>query len=117
VENDDDARQWLQHVLADHGADVRSARSAREALSLIADAPPDVLVSDIGMPGIDGYDFLRALRALPEARGGTVPAIAVTAFARPEDRERAMDAGYQRHLGKPIDEHALVAAILSLLPA
>ena len=104
-------------MLADHGADVRSARSAREALSLIADAPPDVLVSDIGMPGIDGYDFLRALRALPEARGGTVPAIAVTAFARPEDRERAMDAGYQRHLGKPIDEHALVAAILSLLPA
>ena len=117
VENDDDARQWLQHVLADHGADVRSARSAREALSLIADAPPDVLVSDIGMPGLDGYDFLRALRALPEARGGAVPAIAVTAFARPEDRARAMDAGYQRHLGKPIDEHALVAAILSLLPA
>jgi signal transduction histidine kinase len=117
VENDADARAWLQHVLADHGAEVRAAESAHEALALIQTAPPDVLVSDIGMPGVDGYEFLRAVRRLPDSRGGQVPAIAVTAFARPEDRERALAAGYQCHLGKPVDEHALVSAVLSLLPA
>jgi CheY-like chemotaxis protein len=109
-------------VLSDHGADVHSAGSAEEALALLERAvadqsPPDVLVSDIGMPDVDGYDFLRTVRRLPASRGGDTPAIAVTAFARPEDRERAFAAGYQRHLGKPIDEHALVGAILSLLPA
>jgi CheY-like chemotaxis protein len=72
---------------------------------------PEVIISDIGMPGKDGYQFLREVRKLPAARGGKTPAIALTAFARSEDRTRAMLAGYQVHLSKPIDGHELVATV------
>jgi CheY-like chemotaxis protein len=79
--------------------------------------PPHVLVSDIGMAGEDGYALIRALRARPRERGGAIPAIALTAFARPEDRARALAAGYQAHLAKPLDAPELVAAIADLARA
>ncbi|HMB43403.1 MAG TPA: hybrid sensor histidine kinase/response regulator, partial [Luteimonas sp.] len=117
VDNELDALLWLEQVLTARGAHVTCASSAEEALSLLHAQSQDVLLSDIGMPITDGYQLLRHVRALPESEGGKIPAIALTAFVRSEDHERAMQAGYQLHLGKPTDENALVAAILSLVPA
>jgi signal transduction histidine kinase/ActR/RegA family two-component response regulator len=117
VDNEADARDWLQQVLGDCGAQVHAAGSAEEALRMLQADPPDALVSDIGMPGTDGYALIRQVRALPAQDGGGTPAIALTAFARNEDRTRALAAGYQMHLGKPVDREALVAAILSLAPS
>jgi CheY-like chemotaxis protein len=117
VDNEPDALLWLEHVLSARGAEVTAAATAEEAMALLQADPPDILLSDIGMPGTDGYALMRQVRALPEDRGGTTPAIALTAFVRNEDRERALAAGYQMHLGKPTDEDALVAAVLSLVPA
>ena len=117
VDNELDALLWLEQVLTARGAQVTCASSADEALALLRAEPPDVLLSDIGMPVTDGYQLLRQVRALREPEGGRVPAIALTAFVRSEDHDRAMQAGYQLHLGKPIDEDALVAAIQSLVPA
>ena len=115
VDDENDAREWLVRVLTDAGADVRSARSAAEALEAFDHAPPDVLLSDIGMPEVDGYALIRRIRALPEARGGHTPAVALTAFARADDRQRALHAGYQLHIGKPVDEDELIAAVASAL--
>jgi CheY-like chemotaxis protein len=75
----------------------------------------DVLLSDIGMPDMDGYELMRRVRQLDAARAGPIPAIAVTAYARPEDRQRSLLAGYQMHLSKPIEARELVAGIASLL--
>jgi CheY-like chemotaxis protein len=75
----------------------------------------DVMLSDIGMPDMDGYELMRRVRLLDEARGGPIAAIAVTAYARPEDRQRSLLAGYQMHLSKPIEARELVAGIASLL--
>ena len=85
-----------------------------EALALVIEQCPDLIVSDIGMPGKDGLEFIQEVRALPGAVGRT-PAIALTAFARPEDREMALRSGFQRHLGKPIDALAVAAACADLL--
>jgi signal transduction histidine kinase len=115
VDDENDAREWLVRVLADAGADVRAARSAAEALEVFDRAPPDVLLSDIGMPEVDGYALIRRIRALPEDRGGCTPAVALTAFARADDRQRALNAGYQLHIGKPVDEDELIAAVASAL--
>ena len=93
---------------------MRLLASAADALQQLPEFQPDVLLSDIGMPGTDGYALIRQVRALPGALGGATPAIALTAFARNEDRARALGAGYQIHLGKPIDEEELVAAVASL---
>jgi PAS domain S-box-containing protein len=114
VDDEPDARALLAHLLGERGAQVQTAASADEALQALAQRPPDVLVSDIGMPGRDGYALMRELRALPAAAGGATPAIALTAFARSEDRTRAMLAGYQLHVAKPIEPEELVAALASL---
>ena len=114
VDDERDAREWIGRVLEDNGAQVRLLAGAADALQQLPEFQPDVLLSDIGMPGTDGYALIRQLRALPEAMGGATPAIALTAFARNEDRARALGAGYQLHLGKPIDEDELVAAVASL---
>jgi signal transduction histidine kinase/CheY-like chemotaxis protein len=114
VDDERDARDWIGRVLEDNGASVHLLASAVEALQQVPGFQPDVLVSDIGMPGTDGYALIRQLRSMPEADGGRVPAIALTAFARNDDRARALAAGYQLHLGKPVDEDELVAAIASL---
>jgi signal transduction histidine kinase/CheY-like chemotaxis protein len=114
VDDENDAREWIGRVLSDSGADVRLLASPGDALEQLAQFRPDVLVSDIGMPGIDGYELIRQVRAMPATLGGETPAIALTAFARNEDRARALAAGYQLHLGKPIDEEELVAAVASM---
>jgi CheY-like chemotaxis protein len=93
---------------------VTAARSAPEAFKLFRLTRPDVIVSDIGMPGEDGYELMRRLRALPSDEGGNVPAVALTAYARVEDRMKALKAGYQMHLAKPIELAELVAIIASL---
>jgi CheY-like chemotaxis protein len=113
VEDEADARHLLQRVLADCKADVRAAASATEALELMKAERFDVLVSDLGLPKIDGYQFMREVRRLSPEEGGSVPAIALTAFARSEDRTRAMMAGYQMHIAKPIEIHELLATVAS----
>jgi CheY-like chemotaxis protein len=89
-------------------------RAAPDALEALRQSHLDVLVSDIGMPGIDGYELIRRVRALDPEQGGMIPAIAVTAFARPEDRMRALRAGYQAHLSKPVDVAELIATVRTL---
>ena len=92
---------------------MQTGESLADALSALAQSPFDVVVSDIGMPGQDGYDLVRQLRSLP-GRVASTPVIAVTAFARAEDRKRALGAGFQRHIAKPIDAAELVAAVATM---
>ena len=103
VDDELDARQVVRELLASQGATVAAVGSARDALEVVAKSPPDVIVSDVGMPERDGYAFVRALRALPLHRGGKIPAIALTAYATREDAGRALDAGFQAHAAKPVD--------------
>ncbi|HEU4991310.1 MAG TPA: ATP-binding protein [Luteimonas sp.] len=115
VDDEADAREWVARVLADAGADVRAVASSDEAMRCLQGFRPQVLVSDIGMPGRDGYALIRDIRMLPDAALSAVPALALTAFARAEDGIRALTAGYQLHLGKPVDEARLLAAVASLV--
>jgi signal transduction histidine kinase len=115
VDDEADARDWVARVLADAGADVRAVASSDEAMRCLQGFRPQVLVSDIGMPGRDGYALIRDIRMLPDAALSAVPALALTAFARAEDGIRALTAGYQLHLGKPVDEARLLAAVASLV--
>jgi signal transduction histidine kinase/CheY-like chemotaxis protein len=114
VDDDADARDLLRTVLSGADAEVDLVESADEALRHLALHVPDVIVSDIGMPSKDGYQLMREVRALSAAAGGRTPAIALTAFARAQDRTRALVAGYQMHIAKPIEPQELVAAIRSL---
>jgi PAS domain S-box-containing protein len=115
VDDDPDTREVLKTVLSQVGALVVAADSASEALAQIAAAPPDVIIADIGMPDEDGYSFIQKVRHSSPKLGGAAPAIALTAFARREDRERALAAGYQRHLSKPLNPSTLVKAVADLL--
>ncbi|AUX44951.1 signal transduction histidine kinase [Sorangium cellulosum] len=114
VEDEPDARELVRWVLARSNAHVVTASSAAEGLGLLKRERPDVMISDIGMPDMDGYQLMREVRSLPPSEGGTTPAIALTAFARAEDRTRAMLAGYQVHLTKPIEPRELAASVRSL---
>ncbi|HZS03522.1 MAG TPA: ATP-binding protein, partial [Blastocatellia bacterium] len=114
VDDEADARDLLSVVLAQSGAEVKAAASAAEALTAIEQWRPHVLVSDIGMPVEDGHALIRRLRALGPERGGLTPAVALTAYARSEDRLRALSAGYQMHVAKPVDPEELAAVIASL---
>lgn len=113
VDDDDDARELIADALVEMGAHVERARSAADALAKLEVSPPHVLISDIGMPGEDGYSFLRRLRALPPERGGDTPAIALTAYARPEDIRHAEEAGFQLHVVKPVRIENLIDAVKS----
>ena len=115
VEDDQDARDVVNACLERAGFEVRVAESAAEALKSVDTWRPDIIVSDISMPEVDGYEFIRQLRALPDEQGGRVPALALTAYARLEDAARAMSSGYQGHIAKPINPNELVAAIRNLL--
>ena len=115
VEDDDDSRKLLGTMLKRYGARVTSTKSAPEALSAFSDDVPDVLISDIGMPDEDGYEFIRKLRALPPEKGGLTPAIALTGYASRKDRERALDAGYHQHMAKPIEQADIISAIAALV--
>jgi len=114
VDDDADARTLLKHVLVERGASVSEADSASAAFDEVERFHPEVLVSDVAMPGGDGYGLIRAVRALPANRGGKTPAIAVTAHARLADGERAYAAGFQAHLSKPVDPSRLVSMIANL---
>ncbi|HEX3476103.1 MAG TPA: PAS domain S-box protein [Kofleriaceae bacterium] len=113
VEDDDEARELLADVLAETGASVAQAASAADGMARLIAEPPHVLISDIGMPFEDGNSFLRRVRALPPERGGDVPAIALTAYARAEDRRATEDAGFQLHIVKPVRPDQLLTAIES----
>ncbi|HVF42870.1 MAG TPA: ATP-binding protein [Pyrinomonadaceae bacterium] len=114
VDDQPDARELLALVLERAGAAVRTAATADAAVNLLRAEPADVLVSDIGMPGEDGYKLVGRVRALPASEGGRVPAVALTAYATEEDRRRALDAGFEEHVSKPVEPSALVAAVAAL---
>jgi CheY-like chemotaxis protein len=114
VEDDADARDLITRALRDHGAQVMPAASAAEAIEAFDLLAPHVLVSDIGMPDEDGYALLARIRARGPERGGRVPAIALTALARPEDRQRATRAGFQVHVAKPVEPAELAAVVANL---
>lgn len=114
VDDEHDSRVLIQRILEEHGARVVTATSAAEALEILRREPIDLLLSDIGMPAMDGYELMRRVRALGPASNGDVPAAALTAFARSEDRTRALIAGYHTHIAKPVEPLELAAAVASL---
>jgi signal transduction histidine kinase/CheY-like chemotaxis protein len=115
VDDEEDARDLLRAVLEQCQADVRTAPSSQRALELLQQDPPDVLVSDIGMPEEDGYQLIERVRALAPEQGGRTPAVALTAYARTEDRTRALLKGFNHHVAKPVDPNELLAVIANLM--
>lgn len=119
VDDEPDAREVIAAMLEHCGAEVIAACSTGEAIEVLAGAVngsmPDVLVSDIGMPGEDGIDLIMKVRALGPERGGDIPAIALTAYARAEDRARVLAAGFQRHIAKPVEPSTLASAVAALV--
>jgi PAS domain S-box-containing protein len=114
LDDEEDARVLISRVLEECGAKVMVSSSGAEALKIIEHEHPTVVLSDIGMPTEDGYEFIRKLRRLPKEKGGITPAAALTAFARLEDKERALAAGYQRHIAKPVEPTELVGIVAGL---
>ncbi|MBW4496028.1 MAG: response regulator [Oscillatoria princeps RMCB-10] len=114
VEDDADTSELIATVLEGHDAKVTAVSSVREALAEIERSRPDVLVSDIGMPGEDGYSLIRKLRAMEAKQGWRIPAAALTAYAKAEDRTRALSAGFQMHITKPVEPAQLAAAVATL---
>jgi CheY-like chemotaxis protein len=117
VDDDGDGLDLTQAILVRAGAEVRTAETAAVALELVPEWRPDIVVSDIEMPGEDGYSLLRRLRALPPDAGGATPAIALTAYGRPEDRERCLAAGFAMHVPKPVDPGELTAIVAGVTAA
>jgi CheY-like chemotaxis protein len=115
VDDEPDTRDLLKQGLENCGANVRLAASAAEAVDSIVAEIPDMLISDIGMPGIDGYDLIRQIRGLPADAGGKIPAVALTAYTRVEDRLQALRAGYDMHVPKPVELAELVAVAASVV--
>jgi PAS domain S-box-containing protein len=113
VEDEPDTRDFLKRLLETHGAIVATAASADEALTAFQQERPDILISDIGLPDTDGYELMQRMRQAEGPRGSKVPAIALTAYARAEDRTRALRAGYQAHLAKPVEPAELLVTIAS----
>ncbi|MGI8556142.1 MAG: response regulator, partial [Pyrinomonadaceae bacterium] len=110
VDDEEDTRQLLVPSLTNYGATVTTANSAAAALQVISNQKPDVLVSDVGMPDEDGYSLIRKVRALEI----DIPAVALTAFTRAQDRMRALAAGFQNHVSKPVEPDELATVIASL---
>ncbi|QHG15486.1 hybrid sensor histidine kinase/response regulator [Nostoc sp. ATCC 53789] len=115
VDDDTDSRDFIAFVLEQDGAFVIAVSSAYEALQTLAEIKPDVLVSDIGMPEMDGYMLIHQVRTLIPEQGGQIPAIALTAFARNDDQQEALKAGFQMHLSKPVNPEELIAAITRIV--
>jgi PAS domain S-box-containing protein len=116
VDDDLDNRELLTVVLEQYGAEVMSVASATEALACLETFAPDILVSDIGMPEVDGYAFLQTIRSLPIEKGAQIPAIALSSYTRDQDVKRAFDCGFQKHVSKPMNLDHLIQAIVALLP-
>ncbi len=114
VDDEADSRMLVKRLLEDRQAMVLTASSAAEAMIAIRDQRPNVMVSDIGMPEQDGYALINQVRSLSSEAGGNLPAAALTAFARSEDRRRALDSGFQMHLSKPVEPAELLAAVANL---
>ena len=114
VDDDLATRDAVSEVLREMGADVKVAESAEEAMTAVATFQPQLLLCDIAMPGEDGYAFIRRLRALGVDGGGSMPALALTALATDDDRQRSLAAGFQMHLTKPVDIDRLSAAVVEL---
>lgn len=115
VDDEPDALALLTALLTQYGAEVLTVASATEVLTHLPSFRPDVLISDIGMPEVDGYALLQKIRALPPTQGGQIPAIAVTAYASEGDYQKAINSGYQRHITKPLDPEVLVRALLPFI--
>jgi CheY-like chemotaxis protein len=115
VDDDRDNRELIKRILTDCGAAVRLAASARDAFAQFRDAVPNLLISDLGMPDVDGFELLDWVRHLAKEEGGQVPAIALTAFARSEDRLRALEAGFSAHISKPVEPSELIATVAAVV--
>ncbi|AVH67073.1 PAS/PAC sensor signal transduction histidine kinase [Nostoc sp. 'Peltigera membranacea cyanobiont' N6] len=115
VDDDADTREFLHFLLQQNGALTKVAASANEAIAVIVKTVPDLLISDLGMPEIDGYNLIKLLRAMPKEKGGKIPAIALTAYAGESDRERVLAAGFQKHIAKPVKPTELLTSIADLL--
>ncbi|HEY9656881.1 MAG TPA: ATP-binding protein, partial [Allocoleopsis sp.] len=115
VDDEPDARELLAMVLTVYGAEVLTVTLAAEVLAALESFQPDVLVSDIGMPDVDGYGLIQQIRALPPEQGGQIPAIALTAYAREEDHQRAIATGFQQQVTKPLEPEQLVRAVVALV--
>ncbi|MFN6487268.1 MULTISPECIES: PAS domain-containing protein [unclassified Nostoc] len=114
VDDDADARDLLTVLLTEYGATVLTVTCAAEVLANLESFQPDVLVSDIGMPEVDGYSLIQQIRTLTPEKGGQIPAIALTAYARVDDSQQAISSGYQRHVTKPLNPEELVQAVVAL---
>jgi CheY-like chemotaxis protein len=114
VDDNEDTLEMLSMFLRRAGAEVTATSSADAALGELGRVRPDVIVADIGMPGTDGYELIGKVRRSDAARGGDTPAVALTAYAGEADRARALRAGYQAHLAKPVEPRALVDAIVEV---
>jgi PAS domain S-box-containing protein len=115
VDDDTDTREFEAFLLEQHGAKVTTVASGLEALQALEQLMPDVIVSDIGMAGMDGYSLMQQIRSRPPTEGGTIPAIALTAYAAEIDQKKALQSGFQKHLTKPLEPEQFVSAIVTLL--
>lgn len=115
VDDEPDARELLTVLLSQYGAEVLTVASGKEVLANLESFQPDVLISDLGMPEVDGYSLIQRIRALPATQGGQIPAIALSAYGREEEQQRSLNSGYQRHLVKPIDPEKLVKTVVILM--
>ena len=115
VDDEPDGRALIARILEERGARATCASNAPEALDALASERFDILLSDVGMPDMDGYELIRRVRVLDASRAGPIPAIAITAYARPEDRQRSLLAGFHMHLSKPVEARELIASIAGLL--
>ncbi len=117
VEDEPDSREVLAFILEDCGAEVATAASVREAMEIFDRAQPSVVVSDISMPEEDGYGLIKRVRDRSPDDGGTVPAVAVTAFRYEHNRDRCLSAGFQEYLSKPVDPDVLCNAVCTVTRA
>ncbi len=115
MDDDNNTREFLVFLLELRQANVLAVSTADEAIAALAQFKPEVLLSDIGMPDIDGYMLIRKIRALPAEQGGTIPAIALTAYASEQDKQLALAAGFQRHVSKPVEPAIVINTITTLL--
>ncbi len=113
IDDEMDSLNILTLVFEQEGAEVRSAVSAKQALDIFNKSTPDIIISDIGMPEVDGYTLLTKIRALPQ--GKNLPAIALSAYAGDIDRQRSLDVGFQEHLNKPVDIYSLLNVTVEIL--
>ncbi|WP_041233581.1 response regulator [Cylindrospermum stagnale] len=115
VDDDEDSRFYISTVLEADGATVTAVTSAPAALEMLPKLQPDAFICDIAMPGEDGYALIRKVRSLKADKGGRVPAVALTAYGDSEDRIRALEAGFQTHVAKPVDPGELVTIVANLV--